>query len=585
MQSPSFRPPTALVRDPDADGWLAFEGVRATLAATSRADVVDIVAAAEGATRDGAWAIGFIAYEAAAAFDPALVSHPAAGAPLAWFAVCDPPRRVADADLPPAGAFSRGVLEPTLDAERHAAGVAAIRRCIERGDTYQVNFTHHLVGTFEGDPWGLFLELWRNQRAPFACWIDCGERVVCSVSPELFFDLANGRLVSRPMKGTARRGRTTDEDRERRTALARSPKDRAENVMIVDMIRNDLGRVARPGSVHTASLFDVERYESVFQLTSTVEATTDAGPAAILQALFPCASITGAPKVSTMEIIRRLEPGPRGVYTGAIGWMAPAGRARFGVAIRTAVVERRAGRLEYGTGGGIVWDSDAEAEHRECQDKARLLLAPRPAFELLETLLWEPGRGYFLLDRHLRRLADSALYFAFRLEVGAVERRLAEAAAGWTGRRRVRVTVDRDGEVGIESHEVTAASFPWRLALAAEPVDVDDPFLFHKTTHREVYDRARQGRSDVDDVLLWNRRGELTESTVANLVLKLDGGRWTPPVACGLLAGTRRQELLERGEIHERILRLDDLRRASAVYLVNSVRGWIPARQPEAGPA
>jgi para-aminobenzoate synthetase/4-amino-4-deoxychorismate lyase len=281
-----------------------------------------------------------------------------------------------------------------------------------------------------------------------------------------------------------------------------------------------------------------------------------------------------------MEIIRRLEPGPRGLYTGALGWMAPRRRGRFAVAIRTAVVDRARGRLTYGTGGGIVWDSDPDAEHRECQDKARPLLAPRPPFELLETLLWQPGRGYFLLDRHLRRLQDSAAYFSFRLDRTAVVESLDRVAAGWTDRRRVRLTVDRGGAVAVAAQRDDEPREAWRIELAAQPVDATDPFLFHKTTHRLVYELARGARRDLDDVLLWNRDGELTESTRANLVVDLDGRRWTPPVASGLLAGTLRAELLERGEIHQRVLRLDDLRRASAVHLINSVRGWIETRRP-----
>jgi para-aminobenzoate synthetase/4-amino-4-deoxychorismate lyase len=332
--------------------------------------------------------------------------------------------------------------------------------------------------------------------------------------------------------------------------------------------------------VRTTSLFDVERYESFFQLTSTVSAETDAGAAQVLSALFPCASITGAPKVRTTEIIRGLESRPRGIYTGAVGWMAPERRARLAVAIRTAIVDRREGELAYGTGGGIVWDSDPDAELREARDKARLLLEPRPEFELLETLLFEPDAGYVLLDRHLTRLADSAAYFGFPFQRADVARRLRDAADGWSECRRARLTLGRRGTLDLTSSPMDPPPGPWRVALAAAPVDTEDPFLYHKTTHRQVYETRLAG-GDYDDVLLWNEAGELTESTVANLVLELDGRSWTPPLRCGLLPGTRRAELLHRGEIHERVLTPDDLRRADRIRLVNSVRGWIPVRLEE----
>jgi para-aminobenzoate synthetase/4-amino-4-deoxychorismate lyase len=278
-----------------------------------------------------------------------------------------------------------------------------------------------------------------------------------------------------------------------------------------------------------------------------------------------------------MQLIMELEPQPRGLYTGAIGWLAPGRRARFSVAIRTATVRRQGGELAYGTGGGIVWDSDADAEFAECRYKARILTDPRPSFELLETLLWQPPAGYHLLARHLDRLADSAEYFGFSCSRGEVERRLLSAAADWTGARRVRATVRRDGAVTLSAEPLPSLPRPIRLALAASPVDSSDPFLFHKTTHRTSYERAAAERPEADDVLLWNERGELTESIRANLVLEIDGGFYTPPTTAGLLAGTARAELLARGEIAERVLLPADLSRARGIYLLNSVRGRLRA--------
>jgi para-aminobenzoate synthetase/4-amino-4-deoxychorismate lyase len=574
---PLSSPPRALLRHPLGDRWQAFPAAREIVTAATVSEVGAVLRAAQAAADEGLWAVGFLCYEAAPALDEALTAHSPRRLPSAWFALCDPPIEVTTEQLPGGGAFEVGELVPTVEADEHARQVRRIRDWIARGDTYQVNYTYGLRGAFAGDPWGLFRQLWRNQRAPHAAWIDAGDHAICSVSPELFFEIEGGRVRSRPMKGTAARGRTTTEDRLQADALQTSRKDRAENVMIVDMIRNDIGRVAEPGTVETASLFDVERYDTVFQLTSTVTGVTAASAVEVLRALFPCASITGAPKVRAMELIQELEPEPRGVYTGAIGWLAPRGRARFNVAIRTATVDRAAATLSYGTGGGIVWDSKAEDEYRETVDKTRALTAAAPRFSLLETMLWEPEAGYRLLDEHLDRLADSAEYFGVPLDrdslLDLLDRKAPEAGEA----RRVRLLVERGGSARLLSEPLEELPRRFQLDLAAEPVDSANVFLFHKTTHREVYERARRACPESDDVLLSNERGELTESTLANVVLDLGGRRFTPSLESGVLPGTLRRHLLDRGEIEERVLPLSDLLRCESLWLINSVRGWIPA--------
>jgi para-aminobenzoate synthetase/4-amino-4-deoxychorismate lyase len=586
--------------------WWRFAAPEALLRAVRAEEVPGLLREVEAAVAGGLWAVGFVAYEAAAGFDRALVTHgPApAGAlavPAAWFALFAAPR--VEESLPEAhgGAFPVPVLATLSDAA-YLAGVEAIRAAIGRGDTYQANLTYRLRGSLAGgpDPLALFAALARSQPSPYAAFLELGVEAVCSVSPELFFERRGRRLLCRPMKGTAPRGRTTPEDRELAGALRSSPKERAENLMIVDMVRNDLGRIARPGSVRVRSLFDVARYPTVHQMTSDVEAESGAGLAEVFGALFPSASVTGAPKVRTMEILAGLETSPRGVYTGAVGYVAPGGDARFNVAIRTAWIDRRARApwaggtcdggpwLEYGTGGGVVWDSVPERELAETRTKALVLTAGRgEPFRLLETLLWRPGSGFALLRRHLARLADSAGYFDFPLDRGEVERRLEELdrrlrGDGGRRRRRVRLLVDASGGVFLEAASLERTRRPWRVAPAGEPVDPADRFLFHKTTRREVYERAlaagRRIHPGLDDVLLWNPAGELTESTVANLVLRLDGELVTPPAGAGILPGTLRAELLARGRIRERSLTRGDLARADGVYLVNSLRGWIPAR-------
>jgi para-aminobenzoate synthetase/4-amino-4-deoxychorismate lyase len=326
-------------------------------------------------------------------------------------------------------------------------------------------------------------------------------------------------------------------------------------------------------------LFDIERYPTLWQMTSTVTAETEAGLGDIMAALFPCASITGAPKVSTMGIITELETSPRGVYTGCIGYLAPGRQAQFNVAIRTVVVDKAAGYAEFGVGGGIVWDSGTESEFTESLTKAQILFDRRPVFHLLESLLWTPGEGYFLLDRHLERLADSASYFGYDFDDAAVRLQLAEYASVLPAEaqkirpQKVRLLLDRGGDAILQATPVGDV-LPATVSLAKEATSSDNVFLYHKTTNRSVYERAKQSRPDAEEVLLWNEREELTEATTANIVVQLDGELLTPPVSCGLLAGVFRDQLLDEGIIREQVIPVCDLERCQRIYLINSVRKW-----------
>ena len=470
------------------------------------------------------------------------------------------------------------VWHPNLTRSEYARALCAIHEAIGAGEVYQVNFSFRLRAPFSGDLLPLFWQLYERQPVPYAAYFDTGAHAIASLSPELFFALDGERITTRPMKGTAPRGLTLADDLQQAERLTQCPKNRAENLMIVDMARNDLGRIARIGSVRVPRLFEAERYATLWQMTSTVVACTDAPLPEIFRALFPAASITGAPKIRATHVIHALERAPRGVYTGAIGVVLPDRRAQFNVAIRTLHYDKAAGQLVYGVGSGVVWDSEQVAEYEECLTKAQVLFAPRPAFELLETLLWRRGRGYFLLEAHLQRLRDSADYFGFALDADAVRRQLLTVAERFTAPRyRVRLRVNRHGEAQVEYAPLSPERRVWRVALAREPVNPREVFLYHKTTYRQVYERARAARPDCDDVILWNTRGEITESTLANVVVRLDGRYYTPPVECGLLAGVYRGHLLQRGLLRERVLTPDDLRRAEAVYLINSVRGRIKA--------
>ncbi len=558
--------------------WLGFGKPLRTLTARRITEVIPVLERVEAACRDGAWAVGFLTYEASPAFDVRYVTHPPTALPVAAWVLFD---HAVPLDIEPQLDLATAPIldwQPRQTSAQYRQSLAAIHRHIEAGDTYQVNYTFPLESRFEGDPLSLFLALARAQHPAHAAYLDLGRFAIASVSPELFFRHdSQGRLVTRPMKGTARRGRTMTEDQAAIKDLAASEKQRAENLMIVDMMRNDLGRIAVPGSVAVPSLFDVETYPTIHQMTSTVTARSESSLVDTLAALFPCASITGAPKIRTMELIHTLEREPRGVYTGTMGVIAPGARARLNVAIRTVTVDRATATARYGTGGGIVWDSDAAREYDECRAKALVLTATPPTFALLETILWRPRTGYFLLERHLDRLTDSARYFHRPCDRDAIRQALLAEAAGFPAQRqRVRLTVDRAGGPRIEATSMPCTGRThWRVRLDSHPIDEQNPFLFHKTTHRAIYDAASARHPDVDEVVLWNMRGELTEACRANLVLRF-GSKWqTPARHCGLLGGTYRAALLDRGRVREAVLPASALTEADAVYLVNAIRGWI----------
>ena len=556
---------------------MAFEEPELVVRADTAPAVPAALAEVERLTRDRALhAVGFVTYEAGAAFGLA-VHNPPPGLPLVWYALydaggiraCDPPARAA--------AYTLGPLQPSMDRSAFQHAFDAIKQFLADGDSYQVNLTFQMRAPFAGEPLDLFADLVEAQQGAYSAFIDAGDFAICSASPELFFELRGDRVVARPMKGTARRGRTLDEDAAVRERLVASPKDRAENVMVVDMVRNDLGRIADVGSVRVDELFTAERYPNVWQMTSSVSARSLAPLEDVFAALHPSASITGAPKVKTMEIVHLLESGPRGVYTGAVGHIPPDGQARFNVAIRTAVIDRRAGLLSFGVGSGIVWDSDGAAEYDECLLKGSVLGTPPVRFELLETLRWEPGTGYHLLSRHLARLSGSAQYFGIPLSSAAVDSALHETVQDAQEPQRVRLLVAQSGAIRTERRVHVPAPGPLQVRLGRRSIDSRSVWLFHKTTHRDIYEQARDEAGPCDDVLLWNEHGQVTEATNANVVVEVDGASVTPPVECGLLPGTCRAEMLAGGTVRERIVTLDDLQRATAIWLINSVQDRRPA--------
>lgn len=579
-----------ILRTPWAGPWRRFQRPTRIISARDIHDVRGALAEIDAAVAGGSYAAGFACYEAAGAFGLPVHDH-SGGLPLLCFGIFDDFDIDAMERLHATGVATLGAWHPTIDHAAYLNAIEAIKRRIEAGDTYQINFTFRLRTSFSGSTHALMRDLYAGQAGPWSGYVDIGSHVICSASPELFFSLEEGQLECRPMKGTAPRGLWSAQDEALGEALRTSEKNRAENVMIVDMVRNDLGQVAATGSVRAARLFDVERYPLQWQMTSTVTAATDSRSVArLFEAMFPSGSITGAPKHSAMGIIRDLETTPRGIYTGAIGYVSPHGRSHFNVAIRTVTVDRASGTAEFGVGSGVVWDSVDRDEYDECLLKARVLGPARasrsgasyvvedpPGFRLLESLLWRPDEGFVLLGRHIDRLVASAASFGFPCDPAEVMGTLSMAVADLRGAAKVRVQLERNGTLLCEATDLNPLRQPLQVALADAPVDTSSVFLYHKTTNRAVYDAARAAHPDADSVILWNEAGEITEATESNVVVLLDGRKVTPPIESGLLPGTLRAELLANGEIVEQRISKENLASAEQLWLINSVRGWMAA--------
>jgi para-aminobenzoate synthetase / 4-amino-4-deoxychorismate lyase len=563
------------VRNEAGGTWLEFAAPRRIVSTHRIEEVLPLVRdIGETVQREGCYAAGFISYEASPAFDTSLTVKADGTFPLLWFGLFERANELSLSAVSPENPSPIG-WQPSVSREEYERCIHAIREHIRNGDTYQVNFTYRLRAVAEADPWELFLRIAGDGQAPFAAFVDTGTWAICSASPELFLRIDGTRIESRPMKGTSARGLWSEDDQEKRDALVSSEKQRAENLMIVDMVRNDLGRVAEYGSVQVPHLFTPEQYPTVWQLTSTVVARTEEPLDRILQATFPPASITGAPKRRTMEIIAELEADPRRIYTGTIGYLGPGRQAQLNVAIRTVLMHRPTASMEYGVGGGVVWDSTPAGEYEESRTKTKTLTPLPREFDLLETMLWSPADGYALLEPHLTRLSRSGAYFNFDVDLRKVQDELATLASALVpGPHRVRLLVSRLGHVRCETMPLSESALQFRdVPLASGPIDRNDVFLYHKTTHRAVYEAAIRACPDNDDVLLFNEAGEITETTVANIAVETGGVLWTPPVRCGLLPGTQRAAMLAQGRLRERVISIGEVLMSTNVYLLNSVRG------------
>lgn len=533
---------------------------------------------------------GWLGYEAGYLLDSALdgCAWPDEGRTLlGWFGVYRAPKRIGREQIDAADeqaavrkcAVSGFGFE--FDEAEYCQRIDRLKDEIAAGNVYQVNFTGRCGFTFDGTPEALYVAMKRRQPSPWSAMLNTGDRLVLSFSPELFF-VREGRLIeTMPMKGTAPRMASAEEDRAAREGLAKCEKNRAENLMIVDLLRNDLGRVCETGSVQASSLFETQTYPTLHQMVSTIRGELRDATRLhdLFRALFPCGSVTGAPKVRAMKLIRELERSPRGVYTGAVGFMLPGGRTAFNVAIRTIELQGRCG--VYGTGSGIVWDSEPQQEFRECMLKTEILSGLVPSSPgIFETIQWN-GFDYLLLDDHLDRLFASAQALGIKVDQSAVLDELdakAEELRALGGRHRVRLTLGHNGDVLVESEPFTLdlSGNSVRVCIASERVDSADSLLHYKTTARNRYDQAlmqAMGKG-FGEVLFLNERGELTEGAISNVLLRIDGSWFTPPESSGLLNGVFRRYLLRtRPWIKEQALTLDDLRRAEIMLICNSLRG------------
>ena len=580
----------AIVRNPDASDWSLLTNCVDVVLATEHAGVLGAIEAAERrAQSEALHAVGYVAYEASHAFDSKFPKRDI-DIPLVCFALfSDETRLDSLGGLYAPESASPNNWELRESQSSFESKVDAIRQMIGAGEVYQINLTSRMR---QGEIVTLADFARWSQDMPYAVYLEGPELTICSASPELFFEREEGIVCSKPMKGTI--GRRTDATADESSArwLKHSRKNRAENVMITDMVRNDLARISATGKVSVDELFGVERYPSVWQMTSTVKSEVDASLAEIFRALFPAASITGAPKRAALDVIHSLEDDPREIYTGAVGRIKPSGSACFNVAIRTAWSASATGDSRFGSGCGIVWDSEPTEEFEELKTKARILKQPDPAFHLFETMGIVSGA----IPRralHLSRLAKSAAYWSFAFDIHAAETYLdallSEVAEGATSSDsetqtlRLRLQLARSGAIThrcepieLSSSQTSLSSeYPVvELALVQSPVEADDAYLAHKTSRREAYDRAVREIPAGCEPIMFNTVGNVTESAIANIVYQVGGELFTPPLGDGLLPGVLRDELLNERKISERALPVTELGAVEAFWLINSLRGW-----------
>ena len=539
---------------------------------TRRLDQVgELLTEIEGWQEKGYYAVGYVSYEAAPAFEETLQVHqaPLQKEYLLYFTIHDKAEQAAipltyeEVEMP-------ATWQGLTSEQEYQKAIETIHHHIRQGDTYQVNYTVQLCAELNHeDSLAIYNRLVVEQNAAYNAYVEHDETAILSISPELFFEEYRGQLTTRPMKGTTNRGLTLEQDREQAAWLAQDAKNRAENMMIVDLLRNDMNRISQTGSERVEHLCSVEQYSTVWQMTSTIKSQLHEGIglAELFKALFPCGSITGAPKISTMAIIKATEKAARGVYCGTVGICLPDQRRIFNVAIRTIQLEGR--NAIYGVGGGITWDSTWKSEYIETQQKSAVLYRKNPRFELISTGKVTDGK-LILQDQHLQRLAEATSYFAYPFDQDKLEQELKETCAQLDKGQdyRLRIALKKDGSIELETAPLLPLTEAFRKAkLVEQTANLAQPFTYFKTSHRPHLTLEQQ------EQIYYNAQGQLLETSIGNLLLELDGKLYTPPAELGLLKGIYRQQLLDEGQAIEKILTLSDLAKADKIYACNAVRG------------
>ena len=581
--------PGLILEDAAGEALRIFVAPKAVLRADRLEEVEPLLAAIDAARQAGNFVAGYLSYEAGYAFEPRLAGLLHSPRPLAWFGLFEPPEEIrgpAAAALLSglqAGRAYAGPLTPEWDEAAYTARFDHVKALIAAGEFYQANLSFRARFAFQGDPLALYAGLRQTAGARYGAYLDDGTRQILSLSPELFFDLAaDGTITAKPMKGTAARGADTAADLLAREGLRESVKNRAENLMIVDLLRNDLGRVAQIGSVAVPELFAVETYPTLHQMVSTVTAKLkpQIGAAEILRALFPCGSITGAPKIRAMQVLAQLEASPRGAYCGAVGYFSPDGAARFNVAIRTLTISGARGEL--GIGGGLVQDSVAAEEYAEALLKARYFTVARRPLELIETLRWSKAEGFVRLERHLERMARSAAALGLSFDQTRARDVLDEATFALARpeqdaiAHRLRLTLDEAAEIGCTTARLGPAKEKWVCTISPRRLQSRDLLARHKIDWREQYDGEHARLCPpFDEVVFLNETGAVVEGSRTNIFVEREGILMTPPLSAGCLPGILREELLAGGHCREAPLTAADL--AGGFFAGNSLRGLIAA--------
>jgi para-aminobenzoate synthetase/4-amino-4-deoxychorismate lyase len=548
--------------------------------------------------RKGLWLAGYFCYEIGYFLEPHLSPlgiNLKSEQPLAWFGIFQNPFILDENQLqqssepkkdrissPENKSWSIENLHLNMTSSEYHQSIKKIKSYLKEGDTYQVNLTLKYKFKFNGDAFEFFRYLQKKQSVAYSGFIHTGKLNILSLSPELFYKRSGTHVYSKPMKGTVQRGKFNSEDSTCAEWLANDPKNKAENTMIIDLVRNDLGRISMPGSVYVTEPYKVEKFTTLYQMTSTVNAilNPDITIEDFFRATFPFGSITGAPKIRTMEIINELEKEIRGVYTGAIGYFAPNGQSQFNVAIRTLVIDER-GNGEMGIGGGIVADSTPADEFEECLLKGDFLTKDIETFSLIETMRLKEG-DIFLLDLHLNRLKESAIYFDIPCQIDDIRYELLRISTDNSrGTYKLRILLDQAGKLNIEVNKLNESRISDHLQfiISDKKIDSGQFWFYHKTTIRDFYDRERQTALEkgYDEVIFVNERNEITEGTVSNIFLLQSEKLVTPAITSGLLNGTLRQSLINEERCHEKIITKDQIINAQKIFLGNSVMGLIEA--------